>query len=99
MRINGYQCDTCTKVQAANPVTPDGVPFGWFKVQGSALLLSPSWAFCSESCLYQWSSNRLREEPGERPEKPVDQATVECEYEGKHYKGTVYEVSKGKSRV
>jgi hypothetical protein len=65
MRLNGYRCDNCAKEQTAYIHAKDGIPIGWLAVNTTAFPVSSEWTFCSISCLYQWSSNRLEMEAKE----------------------------------
>ena len=69
MRINGFRCDNCSKEQLITPLalfsSADGAPLEWFTVKKAMLLAGPTWMFCSMSCLYQWSTNRLEDESKE----------------------------------
>ena len=72
MKINGYRCDNCGDEHLITPFSvlssADGAPIGWFTVKKSALLIGPTWIFCSMGCLYQWGGHRIRSEAKEEKE-------------------------------
>jgi hypothetical protein len=64
MRINGYRCDTCQKEHLIPNTSAasmrQSMPDDWFLVsKGSMFETNEPLLFCSDSCLYQWSSNLL----------------------------------------
>lgn len=68
MYINGYQCDNCEKISNTGA---NELPKEWYKIQQ---LGKPNRHFCSISCLYQWSSNMLRDIENNRQYVKEEQA-------------------------
>jgi hypothetical protein len=99
MRINGYRCDGCGKehlLEAYRIPSFHGemLPDEWFLVHhGKYAPDKEPWLFCSKKC--------LRHHPLVSSESSAESIlnhcsipslTIECEYEGRKYKGTAHAV-------
>lgn len=98
MRINGYRCDGCGTEHLLDPnhqqliYRGESLPDTWFIVSqgGSYTPDREPWLFCSRTCLYD---HPLRHTPINTEASPaecsVPSLTIECEHDGRKYKGVI----------